>query len=159
MCIAKSLMTVFIAAFALTATDATAKDDIYRWVDDKGVVHFGNRDTADADAEKVDIRHGKAANAQYASDAEGSSIYQQSAEPSQVQQQRDERVKKRHETAELKGEIAAACEQRRQLVARLEPFTRVIVEGEDGEVYRMDDNERLKALDEAKSYIAENCDE
>jgi hypothetical protein len=32
-----------------------------------------------------------------------------------------------------------------------------MVEYEDGTVVRLDDNERLKTLDEAKAYIAENC--
>ena len=54
--------------------------------------------------------------------------------------------------------IAAGCEQRYQLVSQLEPSTRVIVEYEDGTVGRLDDNERLEMLNEAKAYIAEKCD-
>lgn len=161
--IAKSLMIVFTITFALTATDAIATDVVYRWVDDKGVVHFGDRTAASADAEKVNIHRSTTVNAltaaaEPAGDAESPSIYQQPAEPSIAQQRRDERAKNRRKAAELERAIAAACIQRHGIVAQLEPATRVMVKGADGEVYRLDDNERLKALDEAKSYIAGNCD-
>jgi len=157
MFIAKSLMTVFIAAFALTVMDAIAKDVVYRWVDDKGVVHFGDQPAESANAEVVDIQSATTVNTQPANDAENASPYQQPSEPSRAQQQRDERAKNHQKAAELKEEIAANCERNRMIVSRLEPTPRVIVTGENGEVYRLDDAKRLKTLNEAKSYIAENC--
>ena len=151
------LVAIFLAAFVLTAPDAIAKDSVYRWVDDKGVVHFGDQPADAANAEKVDINPGEAESAPAASDVERDAIYAQPSEPSAAQQQRDERAKNRQEAAELKDAVDAGCKQRREIVAQLEPSTRVIVRGEDGEVYRLDDNERLKALDEAKAYIAVKC--
>ena len=153
----KILMTVFIPAFVLMASDAIAKDSVYRWVDDKGVVHFSNRPADAANAEKIDIQTSEVKSTAPVSDVERDAIYAQPSEPSQAQQQRDERAKNRQEAAELAEAVAAGCDQRRQIVAQLEPSTRVMVRGEDGEVYRLDDNERLKALDEAKAYIAEKC--
>lgn len=151
------LVTVFIAAFVLTAPDAIAKDSVYRWVDDKGIVHFGNQPGDAANAEKIDIDPGEVKSTSPVSDLERDAIYTQPSETSQAQQQREERAEARKEAAVLADAIDAGCKQRRKIVAQLEPSTRVMVKGEDGEIYRMDDNERLKALDEAKAYIAEKC--
>ena len=50
------------------------------------------------------------------------------------------------------------CAQRRTLVSQLEPSSRVMVKMEDGTVTRLDDNIRLETLNEAKTYIANNCE-
>ena len=155
---AEIFMAVMTATLLLMATDAMATDDVYRWVDDKGVVHFGDRPPKQVDSEQINIHPSAGVTApDYASTAPAGSGEQQEAEPSYAQQRRDERAKLRKEAAEQKEIIDAACEQRRTLVAQLEPSTRVIVEYEDGTVSRLDDNERLKTLGEAKAYIAANC--
>ena len=153
--IATILMTIIISILVLSATDAIADDEIYRWVDENGVVHFGNRPDGQAGVEKVDIPESRVNNNQAAAASASGDTSQQ---PSYAQQRRDERAKIHKEAAEKEQAIAAGCEQRRQLVAQLEPSTRVMVRLEDGTVTRLDDNERLETLAEAKAYIAENCD-
>jgi len=153
--IATILMAIFISILVLSATDAIAEDQIYRWVDENGVVHFGDRPGGQAGVEKIDIPESQINSTQPTSVAAATDTSQP---PSRAQQQRDERAEKRKETAEKKQAIAAGCEQRRQLVAQLEPSTRVMVRLEDGTVTRLDDNKRLETLGEAKAYIAENCD-
>lgn len=150
-------MLFLTAAILLAATDATAKDEVYRWVDDKGVVHFGDQPPQKTDAESIDLRESDSTGVKPSVDpaAPADAIYK--AEPSYAQQRREARAEQRKEAAETQSVKDAACRQRREIVAQLEPSTRVMVKGEDGEVYRLDDNERLKALDEAKAYIAENC--
>ena len=153
------LLAVLMATLVLPATDAMAEDDVYRWVDENGVVHYGDLPPGQTGAEKVDILPSEGITASTSSgpqvaDAPG----QQEPQPSYAQQRRDERTEQRKEAAEKKEAVAAGCEQRRQLVAQLEPSTRVIVEYEDGTIGRLDDNERLQTLGEAKAYIAENCD-
>jgi hypothetical protein len=153
--IATILTAVFISTLLLSAMDAIAEDEIYRWVDENGVVHFGNRPGGQAGAEKIDIPESHISNTRPASASAQADEIQQ---PSYAQQRRDERAKIHKEAAEKEQAIAAGCEQRRQLVAQLEPSTRVMVRLEDGTVTRMDDNKRLETLGEAKAYIAENCD-
>ena len=153
--IATILMAVFISILVLSATDAIAEDEIYRWVDENGVVHFGDRPGGQAGVEKIDIPESRINSTQPASaDASGDT----SQQPSQAQQQRDERAVNRKEAAEKQEVLEANCATRRQEVAQLEPSTRVMVTYEDGTVIRMDDNDRLEKLNEAKAYIAENCD-
>ena len=153
--IATILMAIFISILVLSATDAIADDEIYRWVDENGVVHFGNHPGGQAGVEKIDIPESQINNTQPAATTASGDTSQ---EPSYAQQRRDERAKIHKEAAEKEQAIAAGCAQRRQLVAQLEPSTRVMVRLEDGTVTRMDDNKRLDTLAEAKAYIAENCD-
>jgi hypothetical protein len=146
---------VFAVSFALMAMDAAAGDEVYRWVDKDGVVHFSDQPPSDAVAEPLVIPQpdsGDAALTTPAGDSENTE-----PQPSYAQQQRDERAARREETRERQRVIGEACAQRRQLVSQLEPSTRVMVQLEDGSVVRMDDNERLETLAEAKTYIAENC--
>ena len=152
--IAKSLMAIYIATFALMATDATAKDSVYSWVDDQGVVHFGDRPGNAAATVVVEIpKHTVPAAAEPAKTSGIPPI----EEPSYAQQQRDKRRKSREEAAEIQQAVDAGCAQRRQIVAQMEPSTRVMTEDRDGNVIRMDDNDRLEMLAEAKTYIAKKC--
>lgn len=153
------LMAVLITTLGVSAMNAVARDEVYRWVDEDGVVHFSALPGEHADAVPVKIRKSMSVSSQPSSTPapEGTSPLEE-PQPSYAQQQRDERAKHRKEAAEKQRDIAAGCEQRRQIVARLEPSTRVMVRLEDGSVTRMDDNERLETLAEAKDYIAGKCD-
>lgn len=151
-------MVIFTAAFIFSAIETVAEDEIYRWVDEDGVVHFENQATAQTDAEQIYIKKKRGRNTQYSSNPEPADT-NQPTEPqaSYAQQKRDERAKKQKEAAEKEKLIAAQCDQANQIMAQLEPATRVMVEQDDGTVIRMDDNDRLKRLREAREYIAGNC--
>jgi len=147
---------ILFATLVLSATQAVGKDEVYRWVDENGVVHFGDRPDGQANSEVIEIKSDPGTSVPaYSAPAATDSSPQ---EPSVAEQRRIDRAEKRKEAAEQQEAIAAGCEQRRQLVAQLEPSTRVIVEYEDGTIGRLDDNERLETLGEAKAYIAEKCD-
>ena len=152
------LVIVFITAFMTWAPDALAEDEIYRWVDENGVVHFGNRPPENGAAETVSIPQSSGVSTQTPTNTTSNDA-EQTAEPqpSLAQQLRDERAAARQEKEEYNKVIAEACAQRRTLVSQLEPSTRVMVQTEDGTVTRLDDNLRLETLNEAKTYIAENC--
>jgi hypothetical protein len=157
--IAQLILILLIVAFAVLATDAAAEDEIYRWVDENGVVHFGDRPPANAEADKVSLQTSKISNTTSSSDSTSSDPYAPAAsEPSVAQQLRDARAEKRAEAAEKEKVIAEACAQRRTIVSQLEPSTRVMVQLEDGTVTRMDDDVRLETLNEAKTYISANCE-
>jgi hypothetical protein len=153
--IATFFVAVLIATLTLTTTQALAEEEIYRWVDKDGVVHFGNRPGGQEDAEVVELEATPAD--ELRSDSQSPSPYQHNSEPTYAQELREERAESRKETAEKKEEMDALCEMYRERVAKLEPFTRVMVEQEDGSVIRMDDNDRLEKLDESKAFVAENC--
>jgi hypothetical protein len=150
-------LSLFAAALAIAATGGLAAGEVYRWVDEDGVVHFGDRAEGIPGAEVVNVPSGPAAPAEAPPPATPAA---QQAEdgPSYAQQRREERAEARREAAEERQQLEAVCAQARSRVAALEPSTRVMVEDADGNVVRMDDNERLELLDDAKAFIAKNCD-
>ena len=146
---------LLMAALMITATDARAADNVYRWVDENGNVHFSDQPPEKVRAEVVELQPEPAISSRAAEQPASDAAAEQ---PSRAQQQRDERAATRKENDERQAALAAGCAQRYELRSQLEPSTRVMVKDvETGEVTRMDDNERLKVLGEAKAYIAENC--
>lgn len=157
--IATIMFAVLIATLANPATEASAADEIYRWVDENGVVHFGDRPPANATAEILSIQPSTSSDTATAPDSDSADPGTPAEpQPSAAQQKRAERAGKRAELEANEKIIAEACAQRRTIVSQLEPSTRVMVQMEDGTVERMDDNVRLETLNEAKTYIADNCD-
>ena len=149
-------MGILITSLVLSTTNVTAKDEIYRWVDENGVVHFGDRADAPAVAEVVEIQKNPAT-AQ--PDSGSASTQTTEAQPSYAQQLREERARDYQLREARKQEISKLCEQHQQIVATLEPMPRVIVQKQDGSVERMDDNVRLEKLAVSKAFIAENCNQ
>ena len=147
------------AALTMWTSESSAQDEVYRWVDENGVVHFGDQAPQQQEAEVVSIPQTSGISIQPPSSPDSvDPAGEQEPQPSAAQQARDARAERRAEIAEREKITAEACAQRRTLVSQLEPSTRVIVKTEDGKVTRMDDNVRLETLNEAKTYIAENCD-
>jgi hypothetical protein len=145
---------ILISSLVLSMTDVTAGDEIFRWVDENGVVHFGDRADAPDAAELVEIRKTPETTQPAVDPALTEPAEEQ---PSYAQRLREERARNRKLSVDRQQEIFDLCEQHRQIVATLEPMPRVIVQNEDGSVTRMDDNVRLEKLAESKAFIAENC--
>ena len=157
-------MGILVAALALSSSMVMAEEKIYRWVDADGVVHFGEQPNGQFNSEEVKVSkepaHTPAATQPASADTGAGTMdgeaKPEDAEPSYAQQRRDQRAKQRKEAAKKKQELAASCDLHKNLVAQLEPMTRVIVEREDGSNERMDDQERLRQLKKSKVFIAEN---
>jgi hypothetical protein len=156
--IATGFIVVVLLAIGISAGTAIANEEIYRWVDENGVVHFGNRAQAGPNAELVKVQ--KSPPPVIESQEAESQV--QAAEPaadqpSYAQQRREERARLKQEAAIKREELAKECDFHRQVIARLEPMPRVIVEKSDGTVERMDDQERLDRLRESQEFVAKNC--
>ena len=157
--IATNIIAVLFSSLLFLAMDAMADSEIYRWVDENGVVHFGEQPPEKGNAQSVSIPQSAGIDAQPSAGANPANPEDPlEPQPSVAQQLRDARAEKRAEAEENERIVAEACAQRRTLVSQLEPSTRVMVKMEDGTVTRLDDNVRLETLDEAKTYIANNCD-
>lgn len=156
--IAKMMIVVLIMVLASLATDAMAEEKIYRWVDANGQVHFGDTPPGNAATEEVTILQdtvGAAPSTEAAPSDQSKTL--EEPQPSYAERLREERYEKRKEREEQERVTAEACAQRQTLVSQLEPSTRVMVKMDDGTVTRLDDDKRLEILDEAKSFIANNC--
>lgn len=157
--IANIMTAVLIVALAILATDAGAEEKIYKWVDENGEVHFGDMPPENIAAEQVMVLPDTVSvEPSSSTTTNGESATPAVPQPSYAEQLRQERAKNRKEREENERILAEACAQRRTLVSQLEPSTRVIVRNEDGTISRLDDNVRMETLNEANSFIAENCD-
>lgn len=153
----KRISSVFLAGLALAAAMAFADETIYRWVDEEGNVHFGDRPPAGVEATVVSPAYQSGGlSAQSPAGAAEPDPAGQSLSP--AEQQRRERAQRRESALAERQRIEQNCAAMRHQRDLLEPRTSVLVAGENGEPVRLDDELRLAKLAEARAYLAEHCD-
>ncbi len=133
------------ALIVLMSTPAMAAQ-VYKWVDAQGVTHFGAQPPEGQQATSVNTTIAPAPAAIPAKLPEVGVDEEQKAI--------DEKVKK--EVAAKEAERKKYCETVRTNLAQLENNPR-LREEVNGEVRRVDEDERQKRIAETKKAIAENC--
>jgi hypothetical protein len=148
-----------IAAILLlmSSSSSLAAPEIYRWVDDEGVVHFSEQPPANGDAEKVDTRVDESSGIDFDTESLDADTTTDPGAPNMAEQLRQERAEFRREESVKRAEIEAKCEQANAAIAQLEPFPRVMTVNAEGETVRMNDDVRLEKLGAAKDFVAANC--
>lgn len=147
---------------------------IYTWTDENGVVHYVDTppDRADAvsmDAPEayqpgstdaypvVDTDDSAAANDpgnEEVSDTDHSG----NEEVSYVDQKREQMAQAREQQRQEQADRERICAQASERLAALEPARRVFSTNAQGERERLDDDERMRLIAEAKALVAENCE-
>lgn len=150
------------ACLALALAATASAETIYRWVDKDGVVHFGGLPPAGVQATVVGPTAASAgltgAAAPAAPAGPGVAPVDEGEENvSYAEQRRRERAEQRAESRQADAERQQKCAAMQRQRDALEPSTRVIINDENGNPVRMDDNDRLAKVEEAKSYLAANC--
>jgi len=148
--------TLAITCTLMLSAGSALAEDIYRWVDENGTVHFDARPPAGVDAERVSSFSPAASSSESETDTPDSP-FAVPGQPSPAQVAREERMKRAQEQREKKAEMEPQCEAMRQRVEEIEPHTRVIVQDDDGTVRRLEDQERMDLLAQAKDFIAKYC--
>ncbi len=133
------------ALIVLMSTPVMAAQ-VYKWVDAQGVTHFGAQPPEGQQATSVNTTIAPAPAVIPAK------LPQVGVD--EEQQAIDEKVKK--EVAAKEAERKQYCEKMRTNLAQLENNPR-LREEVNGEVRRLDEDERQKRIAEAKKAIAENC--
>ncbi|MGE8500512.1 MAG: DUF4124 domain-containing protein [Pseudomonas sp.] len=141
---------MIITSSLLLALSASAMaSQVYKWVDEQGVTHFGSQPPQGQQATSVNTatppprpteQKPAAPNLESAADPEQAAV--------------DKKVKR--EVAAQKAELKKFCETVRTNLAQLENNPRVRVEI-DGEMQRMNEEQREQRINEAKKSINENC--
>lgn len=140
--------------------------EVYTWKDADGVTHFSDMPPEAGNAQQIEVEEayypgssGAYTNDEAsASEPSGEDDNPMTENPQKLAEQRREQLAKdRQDRKEAKAETDALCEQNRQLLERLEPARRVFYTNEQGEEVRMDDEQRVGLVEEAKDFIAENC--
>lgn len=133
------------ALIVLMSTPVMAAQ-VYKWVDAQGVTHFG--------AQPPEGQQATSINTTIAPPPASAPAKPPAPAVDKEQQVIDEKVKK--EVAAKQAELKQYCQSVRTNLAQLENNPR-LSEEVNGEVRRIDENERQKRIEEARKAIAENC--
>ena len=155
------LLAVTTALCLIMAGSAWSRGEIYRWVDEEGVVHYSQVVPDGVDATVVGVRPNAvpsvSAPPARKSTAGGNAEPGADEDISYAEQRRRDRADRWQEQLEQNAKLARECDMMRKQKALLEPNPRVMIQGEDGTVQRLDDEKRVSALAEANAFLAENC--
>lgn len=148
--------SAMIVALATSAAIAqTHSGEIYTWTDDKGTVNFSERKPEGVDATLVGISpppQASPATSPYAT------VEDTPSPGAQARIERQAREAQAAETASIRQQLEASCDQANVQIVGLESRPNALIREDDGSTRRMDDDERLAKIDELKDYVAENCD-
>ncbi|NKQ12256.1 DUF4124 domain-containing protein [Pseudomonas sp. SST3] len=141
-------LTILAGGLLLALSSSVMAGQVYKWVDAQGVTHFGAQPPQGQSAEALNTATPPPKPATAAPTAPESSGESE-------QREIDRQVKK--EVAEQKVERQRYCTTLRTNLAQLQNNPRVRVE-EEGEMRRLNEEERQTRISETQQKIAETCD-
>ncbi|ALN18103.1 DUF4124 domain-containing protein [Ectopseudomonas mendocina] len=139
---------ILTGTLMLALSTAAMASQVYKWVDDKGVTHFGAQPPQGQQATTINT----AAPPPRPAPSEQAPSIEEQLDPEQAAI--DKKVKE--DVAKQEAERKQYCENARTNLAQLENNPRLRIE-DGGEVRRLDENERQERITELKKSIAENC--
>lgn len=160
--------TLFICTLASTLALASAgiamATEVHTWTDENGVIHYSDAPRSAGESETIEIeeiyRPGTSEAYPTPDQANGDEA---PAEPGEIpqsaaQQRREQIARDRQQRRENQEVTDALCARHKDRLERVEPARRVMYANDEGEMVRMDDDERMKLVAESKEFIADNCD-
>jgi hypothetical protein len=159
------LLLVLSASLAWSAPLFAQSSSVYTWTDETGVVHVSDspREDGNSDRIRVEGAYKPGSSDAYpeanAAPAETAGVDSEEVPLSAAQQRREQIAEARVQRQEAEAEARKQCGRHRQRLTQMEPARRVFYINEEGEQVRMDDDERMGAIEESKAYLARYCDE
>ncbi len=135
---------------ACLATNAMAKERVYKWVDENGVTHYSPTPPPgeNTDAEQLVV------------DSEDPLLPEPEPEPSLIDTPGLQAQAAPPDNSEIeRRNRMRQCNHGRKVIEQVEPLPRVLRTEADGTVTALSDEERLRLLDEARAKIAKYCDQ
>lgn len=145
--------TRLATALALVLLIGPASAGIYRWVDAEGKVHYGDRPPAGQESSAVTVSPGPATDPDRGARAE-----KQRRLLEAIEAERAERELEEADADRARQELAARCTNARRTLANLERANLVYTTDESGERAYVGDDERARAIDQARAWIRKHCD-
>ncbi|MBA1261257.1 DUF4124 domain-containing protein [Stutzerimonas stutzeri] len=140
--------TILAGCLLLALSGNVMAGQIYKWVDAQGVTHFGAQPPQDQAVEMLNTA---------APPPKQAPVVPAETERTGEAEQRDIERQVKKQVAEQNAQRQQYCTTLRTNLAQLQNNPRVRVE-EEGEVRRMNEEERQARILEAKRKIAETCD-
>lgn len=141
-------LMILTGSLLLALSTSAMASQIYKWVDDQGVTHFGAQPPQGQDATSINTATPPPrAPSPAPTTPPASDDAQQKAIDDQVKDQ----------VAKQEAERKKYCESARTNLAQLENNPRVRIEGDNGELRRIGEDERQQRITELKKSIDETC--
>lgn len=144
---------ITIAVLILILLGQATAGTIYKWVDAEGNIHYGEKAPVDVQAAVItpDTRlTGSVSPITAGAQKPEANTQNQNALTEATPIKRLSRKERKAKEAEL-------CAMARERINQIEPVTGVLIRDPDGQMRRMDDDERLKKLQEVKDIEKEFC--
>lgn len=148
----EALLRVAMVVMVLAAAGVAQAQQVYRWVDEQGNVHYTDRPPPERDAEPLPIEI-------QPTDLEAA-IRAERDRAEFLEHQEQDREDDAHDAAAEETDrenLARSCAQARERVATIEAARRLSRVDEDGNRHTYSEAERAAALAEARGQVAEWC--
>jgi hypothetical protein len=148
-------ITVGFAAFVLAVSGGVFADEIYKWVDADGNVHYEDRPSGQANTERLQFSYNRTN-----SSAVQSRVDSQRENIAARQDARAEREAEKQTAEEARAAAEDKREQCQNYRAKLKSMLesrRLYRENESGERVYLDETARAEARQKAENLIKENC--
>ena len=138
----------------LVLAGAPAEAQVYRWTDGDGNVHYGDRPPgAGQDSDSLDLAPAPGRDSDHAARS-----LKRRRLLDAFEAERAEREQAEADAAEARRVQAARCDRARRTLASFERAGLLFTTDENGQRVYLSDEQRRRALTDARSWIAENCD-
>ena len=144
-----------LAAACVALGSAAVADEIYKWTDADGNVHYGDRPTGGENEERMQISYSRT-NKTSVQNRVNAHREAENARADARATAADEQEAAAQEAAEAE-ERAKRCEDYRGKLETMVQSRRIYREDEDGERVYLSDDEREAARTQAEKLIDENC--
>ncbi len=148
-----------LAVLLLAPLPLAAADTIYKWIDEQGTVHYGERPPHGVDAVEVLVSSGpRRSTTEVAATPDPAFAPPNPDQPNAAQQQREQRAERLAEQREEEARLAAACQAHKSRLEQMIPRAKIVLQNPDGTSRMLEDEERQAMIDEAQAFVDENCD-
>ncbi|MCG8611215.1 MAG: DUF4124 domain-containing protein [Pseudomonadales bacterium] len=135
-----------ILAMSILAPTALQAEKVYKWTDDNGVIHYGDRRPSDKSSESLEVKTGHSAPSPAAATDEAETPTKSSGgDPSAVAAYNEQRKK--------------ACKIAKENLTKLQNYSRIrIKDKETGEFKYLSDEEKQAQVKESERIVKETCE-
>lgn len=145
---------ILLALIALAAPALASADSVYRWKDENGVVHFGDREPAGRSSERVSVKTGKS------SDSGGGGRLPAREQVQALEESQAERERRQKETAVERArrkQRDARCQTAQANLQAINSNARIRVT-EDNEQRYLSSEEIAEKKQQFEQIVEENCE-
>ena len=144
--------TLMLTLLMTVAPGMAMSASVYKWTDENGITHFGDRQPVGASSETVNVRSGTSSGAA----TSRSSPQKRLGELQEQQQNEADREKETAVEAARRKQREANCESARSNLTVIESNARIRIE-EDGEMRYLSPEEIAEQKEKLEEIAAENC--